>query len=308
MASSDVPTSSKHQSAVPSDGSEIYYVEAKSTSDKCLSAVPSVDPFGTSTLGKHHDAYNELSAESDTELLLYLSELIKIHAKALAIAESKFVSGGSGPKIYTKAIDFKRSLDAGIKLLNEFVISKKKLKDQLTILRHAEVVKLVLDDDVNDNSSIEVRTSNTDVSVGDHIEVVGGTSWCKPPSGGALVNLQPCLIEYAVIKIIARGVSPIATLKSIDKSFSGKTIQELQNHIDRLKKSYDSIETNHRKNPNPPADLRESLAHAKLLVDGEIAMITKLIDAKRTIEDYETHGVGYDGGAVMKLRDLAKRG
>ncbi len=162
-------------------------------------------------------------------------------------------------------------------------------------------------DGVNDNSSIEVRTSNPDVYVCDHIEVVKGISWCKPPSGGGLLNPQPCLIEYADIKILARGVSPITILKSIDKSFSGKTIQELQNYIYSLKKAYDSIEANHRKNPNPPADLRESLAHVKLLVDGEIAMITRLIDAKRTVEDYDTHGVGYNGGAVDKLRDLAKR-
>ncbi len=163
------------------------------------------------------------------------------------------------------------------------------------------------DNDI-DAPLIEVSTITPDVHVNDHIEIIGGIHWCKPPSGGgALHILRPHSIENASIKILARDVSPIATLKSIDKSFSGKTIQELQYYIDSLKKSYDHIEVNHRKNPNPPADLRESLAHVKLLVDGEIAMITRLIYAKRTVEDYDTHGVGYNGGAVDKLRDLAKR-
>ncbi len=136
MSSSDASTSSNHQSAIPS-----------------------VDPFGTSTLTKLYTTYNKLSAESDTELLLYLSELIKIHAKALAIAESKFDLGGSGPKIYVKAMNFKKSLDSSLKLLNEFVIAKQQLNLQINDLIHDELVKLVLDEERSTDPS--AKSANT---------------------------------------------------------------------------------------------------------------------------------------------------
>ncbi len=136
-----------------SDVSTTTSAETKSTSSKHQS---SVDPFGTSTLGKQYNEYDKLSAESDTELLRYLAELITINAKAYAIVTSKFDSEESSPEkteMLNKVNDFKQSLDTSLKLLNEFVIAKKKLTDQLTILRHAEAVKIVLDEERSTEAS-----------------------------------------------------------------------------------------------------------------------------------------------------------
>jgi hypothetical protein len=142
-----------------------------------------------------------------------------------------------------------------------------------------------------------------EIHIGYYVKVNGGTHWCKPPSGGSSHDIRPFLVEYPSIRVIRN--TPIA-LKSIDETFSAKTIKELQNYIDSLKELYNSIVHRHSSKPNPPVDLKTQIDHVKLLIDGEIAILTKLIEAKRIIEDYPHHGVGYAGGSIVRLRELDK--
>jgi hypothetical protein len=125
------------------------------TTVESKSETKQVDPFDTSDLAKLFNKYRELSAESDTELLLYLAELITIHTKADAIVSSKFDTDESSPektKMLEQVAEFKRFLDANLKLLNEFVIAKQNLNYQLKALRHSELVRFVLDEEQSTNT------------------------------------------------------------------------------------------------------------------------------------------------------------